>query len=74
MAKLNTVNVVEVAGGVINSIRSFSDDEEGNKEAEVLFKLVALENGAKEEDVDSYIENAHFEIDDYDLLLTHSNN
>ena len=74
MAKLNTVNVVEVAGGVVNSIRSFSDDEEGNKEAEALFKSVALENGANEEDVNSYIENGHFEKDDYDLLLNHSNN
>lgn len=75
MAKLNTVNVVEVAGGVVNSIRSFSTDEEGKQEAKSLFKKTALENGAEESDLESYIlDDGHFESDDYDLIMVHSNN
>lgn len=74
MAKLNTVNVVEVAGGVVNSIRSFTNDEEGVEEAESIFKKIALENGAKENDLECHLDDGIFTIDDYDLIMVHSNN
>ena len=32
--KLQTVNVIELFSGVFESVNSFSDDPEGNKEAE----------------------------------------
>ena len=37
MAKIKTVNVVEIIGGVIASINSFTADDEGKVEAETLF-------------------------------------
>ena len=37
MAKLRTVNIIQIFGGVINSIDSFTDDDEGKNEAEKLF-------------------------------------
>lgn len=75
MAKFKTINVIEIVGGVFSSIHTFSTDEEGKQEAKSLFKKTALENGAEESDLESYIlDDGHFESDDYDLIMVHSNN
>lgn len=44
--KLQTVNVIEIANGNFQNIRSFTDDAEGNKEAEELFGKLIRENSA----------------------------
>jgi hypothetical protein len=67
---LNTINVVELSGGVINSIRSFDTSEEGIKEAETLFKKILKENFPEktEEELEDAISDG-FSDDDYDLQL-----
>ena len=72
--QVNTVNVVEVADDTLQGLRAFSDDTEGNKEAERLFRRIALENGAKRKDIDDYIMDGHYgrDCDKYDLYLTHA--
>lgn len=74
--KLNTVNVVEYVDGTISSVRSFSDDEDGNKEAEELFAKIALENDFDADDVDFGLDEGVLEKDDtgYQLSIVHSQN
>ena len=38
--KLQTVNVIEMFSGILDSIHSFTDNASGNKEAEKLSELV----------------------------------
>jgi len=71
--KVNTVNVVEYNDDTILGITSFSDDEEGNKEAEDIFKRCAKENGATDEDLEAFIlEDGLYETGGYQLFLVHS--
>lgn len=73
--KINTVNVVEICGKPANIfVRSWSDDPEGNKEAEQSFRECILdqENPVDELDILDAIEDGIYEEGDYTLLLTHS--
>lgn len=70
--KLKTVNIIEITNGNLQNIESFSDDDDGNKEAEKLFTAKALENGANSDDIDSYLDDGIFSEDAYELLITHS--
>ena len=74
MARLNTVNVIERTEESLYSVRSFADDEVGNKEAEELFINIIKE---KEETDDmnyigDYIDEGFYESDNYELALVHS--
>jgi len=71
--KVDTVNVIEYADDTILGVTSFSEDDEGNKEAEAHFSKIAKEHGATEEDVDSFIEDGYHEQGTYQLFLCHSN-
>ncbi|MCE5317414.1 MAG: hypothetical protein LLG04_08675 [Parachlamydia sp.] len=70
--KLNTVNVIEMANGDFQSIRSFADTPEGDYAAEKLFRACILENGCEERDVESYIADGYFHLNDYSAFLAHS--
>lgn len=71
--KIKTVNVVEVLDDTISSLRSFTDDVEGNKEAEEVFTAILKEHGVNEDDLDSYIEDGYYSDDNgYEVNLTHS--
>lgn len=75
--KLNTVNVTEVINASIAQVFSFTDDEEGNKEAEAIFKKLVKENGAKttKKQIEASIEDGYFiEMgnEDYSVFITHS--
>jgi LPS O-antigen subunit length determinant protein (WzzB/FepE family) len=78
--KYNTVNVIEVLDKNIESIRSFSDDKNGNQEAEKLFRQIIKDNqdeGLTEADVESYIEDEYYSSGNghdttYELYLIHS--
>jgi len=72
--KLNTVNVLEIINSIPHQIVSFKDNSAGNKEAEILFTKMALENGAKIIDMESCLEDGLFESDlgTYGVSLIHS--
>ena len=70
MAKINTVNVIEMADDDLLSITSFTDDEAGNKEAEARFQICAQENGCDPKE--SFIEDGYFEQGNYQLFISHS--
>jgi hypothetical protein len=74
--KLQTVNILELEGGNFVALRSFTDDVEGNKEAETYFLQVVtnLNNGipATDEDNNVLVEDGIYENGDYQVLLTHS--
>lgn len=70
--KLQTVNVVEYVDERILSIHSFTDDTEGNSEAEKCFREKAIENGIEESDLDSDIDDGWSENGTYAIYLVHS--
>lgn len=72
--KLNTVNVIEFHSETIQAIHSFSDDKEGNAEAEKLFGEIAKENGFDDKDVEFGLEEGQLDRDgdDYILFIVHS--
>ena len=71
--KLNTVNVMEILGGVPDNIRSFHDTPDGNKQAEYLFTEKLRKAGCKGEDeIQTAIEDGHYESGDYEVYLIHS--
>ena len=70
--QLQTVMVIEYTGGAISSVRSFSEDKEGNKEAEALFVKLAKDNGMDDTDIDTCVEEGLFEEGDYQIFLIHS--
>lgn len=59
---------------LLYSVRSFSDNEEGNKEAEEFFIAVIKENKAdiSEEDLEICIDEGYYENGNYELALVHS--
>lgn len=73
--KLCTVNVVEITNGDVQSVRSFTDNKDGNKRAEKLFgRIVAEHYGpVDKEDLDNMLSDGIFDDDNgYQVLLTHS--
>jgi len=73
--KLSTVNVIEMADdSIIIGITSFSDNEEGNKEAEALFSSVVKENGddVTAEEMETFLEDGYFEAGSYQAFISHS--
>jgi hypothetical protein len=70
--QLQTVMVIEYTGSEIHSVRSFSEDKEGNKEAEALFVKLAKDNGMDATDIDACLEEGLFEEGDYQIFLVHS--
>lgn len=72
--KLHTVNVIEITGDNFQQIVSFTDDDEGNREAEELFSKKAKENGAEDDNMESHLDDGCYLNGTYQLLLTHSFN
>lgn len=74
--KIQTVNVIEIIDDAVKQITSFSDDKEGNKEAEELFLNLVKENAKPSiltpEDLEFYLEEGYFNTSDYTLFLVHS--
>ena len=70
---LHTVNVVEYYEDTIREIWSYTDDAEGNKEAEKLFQELAFENNVASDDIEVGLEDGYVEgSNGYRLYLTHS--
>jgi len=75
MAKLNTVSVVAMYGGIINEMVSFTDNEEGNREAEEEFIRYIKENVCEDmndESEDDLLEEGYFDYGDKSVYLVHS--
>ena len=70
--KVDTVNVVEYADDDLLGIRSYSDDDEGNHEAEECFRAAAKEHGAHDNELAVFVEDGYYESGTYQLFLTHS--
>ena len=72
--KISTVNVLEMFMGSPREIISFKDNSKGNIEAERLFSKMAGNNGAKTEELDSYIEDGVYDDPeaDYAIYIIHS--
>jgi hypothetical protein len=72
--KLNTVNVVVIFDGILHTVESFTDDADGNKEAEELLiskirdEQVELDN----EDIQVILNQGYFDMPYYDFYLIHS--
>ena len=68
--KLNTVNVIEYRNDEIETLHSFSDDEEGNKEAEDLFSDIMRErDGMTDEDIKVAMADGFYEEGTFQLFL-----
>lgn len=72
--KLQTVNVIEMFSGILDSIHSFTDDETGNKEAEYFFANKLKDNNfsMSPDELSDVLNDGHFECGKFELLLTHS--
>jgi len=73
MAKLRTVNVIEYADDTVIRVSSFSEDAEGNAEAEAVFKACVKENGdnVTDEELSSFVEDGMYEQGSYQAFLAH---
>ena len=75
--KVNTVNVIQRTEDSSYLVMSFSDDEQGNKEAEELFTSIVKSKNSDAESlvdyrIDEILENGYYEIGEYELSLVHS--
>jgi hypothetical protein len=63
--KKKIINVVEVLDNKIVQLVSFiiidTNEKEIISKAELLFSKIAIENGAKENDMESYIEDGYYD-------------
>jgi hypothetical protein len=73
MRTLRTVNCVEIITGTIDNVIAFRDTPAGNKKAEKLFSEMAAENGARQEDLESYLDDGRYQDGGYEVCLVHSN-
>jgi hypothetical protein len=72
--KLNTVNVVECYADSLQALHSFSNDDEGQQEAEQLFKQLASENGFTKDEIKNGLEQGtmyNADNPDYQLFIVH---
>jgi len=70
--KIQTVNVIEYEDDNLIGITSYTDDEEGNKEAEEVFALCCKDQGVDDQDIPSYIEDGYYEQGTYQVFISHS--
>ena len=76
MKELSTVNVIQMSNGVIDEIKSWQDDEEGNQQAEIYFHDAMMLNikNIVEEDIEVALENGYAESTSglYSIFIVHS--
>lgn len=72
--KAQTVNVIEYSNDVIKNVNSFSDDNEGNAEAEEHFKTIIQECDSEvtDEEMEVFVEDGFHEQGDWQLFLVHA--
>jgi len=75
MAKLDTVSVVAMDGGIVVDMASFTDNEEGNLEAEAEFIRYIKENVSadmNEESEDDLLNEGYFDYGNKSVFIVHS--
>lgn len=74
--KVNTINVIEYAEDVILGVHSFSNDDEGRKEAGECFESIIRENGDEitKEEIEDFIEEGMYEQGEFQVFLINSSN
>ena len=74
MAELNTVNVVVMKCGVLQSIVSFPDTPDGHVEADKVFGAQARRFLCPEEDIQACTDDGTYELEGVglDIFLSHS--
>jgi hypothetical protein len=71
--KLSTVNVIEFANDTVLGMSSWSDDTEGNAEAEKHFADCAKENGFSVDEIEIGLEEGSLENSSgYMVFIVHS--
>jgi hypothetical protein len=70
--KVDTVNIIEYSDCSVLGVHSFSDDADGNKEAEQCFTTILKEQDVSDEDIEVALEEGYHEQGDYQLFITHS--
>jgi hypothetical protein len=72
--KLNTINVVEVTEDCLASVVSFTDDEQGGKEAEELFvsAMKTQDDNLSQDEIDVWLDGGFYEQGNYNLYIAHS--
>jgi len=71
---VSTVNIIEYANDAVIEVRSFTDNESGNKEAEEAYHAIIKEHDpdATERDIEMFLEDGYYEQGDYQVFLAHS--
>ena len=73
--KLQTVNVIEVIDMAVSQVFSFTDSEDGNREAEAMFAKLGKENGMEAEDLEGSLDDGYWNDEGanaYNVFITHS--
>jgi len=68
--KLDAITVTEVVGDDINSVETYSNDDEGTKEAHKDFIAKAMDKGATADEAVQFAADAYYESGNYQLFLT----
>ena len=70
--KINAVNVIEYIDDAVSGVTTFSQDDEGKKEAVDHFSACAKENGADEKDILTFLEDGWYEQGTYQVFITYT--
>lgn len=82
--ELNTVNVIVMEDGNLTKVRSFPDNEDGNRSAEIVFHDEIVEwhklqckDAPLDEEIEAATEDGHYEYGNLpflavEIFLTHS--
>ena len=72
--KINTVNVIEYYNGTIKDVHAFTDDPEGNKQADKLFVAIAIDQERfSDEDIEGGLDDGWLSHGDWELYIVNSN-
>jgi len=74
---METINVIEIVDNVVIGIESFLIEDEQLKnhiveQAESRFRACAVENGAKEPELEYHLDDGYYTNENYGLCLTWS--
>ena len=78
MATINTINVIVLQGGVIESVKSFTNDDDGVKESEEYFSRVVRQEldiddeQLTEDDLYDAITDGYYETYNVEIHIVHS--
>jgi hypothetical protein len=69
---METINVVEMVDEDIISIKSFAQNADGKIDAKKMFKALAIEKGAEEDETRDFFDEGYYESGSYQLFLKES--